>query len=144
MGQPCEFQVSDRQQVERNILANANGVDEEPNLLEIEKHLISKMLCHTPGKRPRISECAAHPAFWSAEAAAIFLGDIANVLPSKVGRKVSPFVEELEAAMDDHVGAYCELDPTAGGSWSRLLDRQYPKVNFTGLARIAWLGPRSG
>ena len=58
--------------MEQKILTDANGVGEEPTVLETEKHLISKMLCYTPNERPDISQCAVHPAFWSTEATAIF------------------------------------------------------------------------
>jgi serine/threonine protein kinase len=113
--------------IEANILAGDHGIADIDMLSFEAKHLLRLMLSENPKARPPMEYIPTHPLFFSDVQKAQYLGEtIGNILPSKVERASSPFINALEQAMDDEIGPYNERDPAAGGSWARLLDPKHP------------------
>ena len=79
-----------------------------------------------PAARPQVAWSRSHPLFWTKQQALQYLASIGGDLPVGITRAQNPFVAELEAAVDDIIGAYNEDDPSSGGSWAGLLDPKYP------------------
>jgi hypothetical protein len=51
------------------------------------------------------------------------------MLPVREHKSKNAFIADLEAAADEQLGEYNELEPDQGGSWARLLNPRYPLGN---------------
>jgi serine/threonine protein kinase len=112
----------DQQAAAANRIGNAQLAAEAQSVL-------SGMLDPNPYARPALGQVLAHPWFWTAERKVQYLGEVGNMLPVREHKSKNAFIADLEAAADEQLGEYNELEPDQGGSWARLLNPRYPLGN---------------
>ena len=90
------------------------------------QNLVKGLIAVDAAARPAVDLVRAHPLFWTPQEALQYLANIGGALQVGIKLDEMPFIADLEAAVDDIIGAYDETKPETGGSWARQLDKKYP------------------